>query len=96
MNPPPNLQFFKSLIPFSHSLTLTMFIISKANGFPTLATYENQLYEAHTQTTSGQAHQKVWGWSPGILIFSRFMQVILLLLSTTYLNTTAIQVWIIN
>ena len=26
--PPPNFQFFKSLIPFSHSLTLTMFIIS--------------------------------------------------------------------
>ena len=48
-----NLQFFKSLIPFSHSLTLRMFIISKANGFPTLATYENQLYEARTQTTSG-------------------------------------------
>ena len=54
-----NLQFFKSLIPFSHSLTLRMFIISKANGFPTLATYENQLYEARTQTTSGWAHQKI-------------------------------------
>ena len=66
-------------------------LISKVNRFPTLATYVNQLFEAQTQMTSGQAHQKVWGWSPGILIFSRFMQVILLLLSTTYLNTTATQ-----